>query len=215
MDQPANGGISPRRTVHVDDVCAVAKGLARQLPYRAVNLVNFLPAAHHVCLGDEDDIRVAQLADVFARLERIRVHQRGVVPRPPRLRAFVGALDLDVVLPALRIPSEDVEADAAPLEALDRVLGLRLYDLQILLAEDDLQNQLDALRSVLKALRHEVVVHKPEALDLREVFRLHHVCRTPRPRLADDGSGLDHSSRVILPALRHVASSRFPSRGTA
>ena len=69
---------------------------------------------HHIVLGDEDDIRIAELADVLAGLERVRVHQRGIVSRALRLRTSVGALYFDVVFPALRIPREHVEADAAP-----------------------------------------------------------------------------------------------------
>ena len=183
---------------------SVAKSLPLHLADGAIYLINLATSTHDVVLGDEDDIRIAQRADVPAGLERVRVHQRGIVPRAPRLRALVGALYLDVVFPALRIPGEHVEPDAAPLEALDRILRLRLYDLQVLFAQNDLQHQLDAFRRVLKALRHEVLVHEPEALDLREILRFHNRCRTPRPRLADDGLSRFLPSR--LNTFRHISS---------
>ena len=161
---------------------------------------------------DEDHIRVAQHSEILTGIKRIRVHQRGVVSRPPRLRAVVGTLNLYVVFPAFGIPCEHVETNAAPLEALDRVLGLRLDDLQVLLAEYDPQHQLYALRRVLKALRHEVVVHEPEVFEQGKALWIHHVCRPPRPRLS--GDGLDRFVRFAMHTLRHVVSFQIPPKDT-
>ena len=108
-----------------------------------------------------------------------------------------------VVFPSLGIPREHVEPDAAPLKALDRILGLRLDDLQVLLAEDDPQHQLDALRRVLEALRHEGVVHKPEVLDQGKVLRIHGMRRASR-RLV--GGGLTRVPRSALNLSCHVVS---------
>ena len=152
VNQLAYSGITFRHAVYINNVRTISKSLAIQLPYRAVNLVYRLASTHHVVLGDEDDVGVAQLAKVLARLERVRVHQRGVVPSPLRLRAIVRALDFDVIFPALGIPREHVETNAATLKALNRVFGLRLDYLQVLLAKYDPQYQLNALRRVFKAL---------------------------------------------------------------
>ena len=180
------GVIATPHPIGIDNMCAVAEIQAGLLVH-AVEHVHTLPSPHHVVLGNNDDIRVAQLAEVFTGLERVRIHQRGIVPRTLRLGALVGTLYLDVVFPALRISREHVEPDAASLKALDRILGLRLDHLQVLLADDDLQDKLDALRRVLKAFRHEGVVHEPEVLDQRKVLRLHDVRRAPRPLLAEGG----------------------------
>ena len=160
---------------------------------------------------DEDHIRVAQLSEILTGIKRVRVHQRGVVPRPSRLRAVVGTLNLYVVFPALGIPREHVETNAAPLEALDGIFGLRLDNLQVFLADDDPQHQLYALRRVLEAFRHEVVVHEPEVVYQGKIFRIHHVCRTPRRRLSDDGPG--RFTRFALHTFRHVTSFRFFAQG--
>ena len=53
-----------RRAVYVYDVGPIAEGLTFQISYHPVNLVNLLVAAYHVVLGDEDDVRVAQLGDI-------------------------------------------------------------------------------------------------------------------------------------------------------
>ena len=71
-----------------------------------------------------------------------------------------------------------------------------------------LQNQLNALRRVLKALRHEGVVHESEAFYLREILRIHDVRRAPRPRLSEGGRF--PSARMY--SLRHVF--LFSARGT-
>ncbi len=198
-----------RRAVHIDYVSSVTKPISVRL-FNPQIRVYVLSSSHHVVLGDEDDVGIAQLVKVLAGFERVRVQQRGVVPRALRLRALVGPLDLNVVFLAFGIPCEHVEANAAPLKALYRVLGLRLDNLQILLAEDDLQNQLDALRRVFKALRHEGVVHEPEVLDQRKTLRIHDVRRAPRPRLAGGG----HFPSAVMLCLRHVFLV-FPPEGTS
>ena len=59
---------------------------------------------------------------------------------------------------------------------------------------------------------YEVVVHEPKALYLREIFRLHHICRTPCPRLA--GDSLNSFALAFMYGLRHVVSFRSPPKGT-
>ena len=148
MHQFADIRRASRRAVHVDDMRSIAQKFSRAVLSSTVRICIFI-ATYHVVLGDENDIRVVQLAEILAGLERVRIHKRGIIPRPFRLRAMVGALNLDVVFPTLGIPRENIETDTAPLKVLDRIFGLGLDDLQIFLAKDNPQYQLDAFRRVL------------------------------------------------------------------
>ena len=69
---------------------------------------------------------------------------------------------------------------------------------------------ISAASRAFKELRHEVIVHEPEVLDQREIFRLHHGCKTPSPRLA--GDGFDSIPIAFMCGLRHVILSRFSFR---
>ena len=100
MHQFADIRRASRRSVHVDDMRSVTENLSRLLLDSLID-INILTVSHHIVLGNEDDVCVTQLAEVLAGLERVRIHQRGVVPRPLRLRAVVGTLDFDIVFPVL------------------------------------------------------------------------------------------------------------------
>ena len=65
----------------------------------------------------------------------------------------------------------------------------------------------DTLRSVLKAFRHEVVVHEPEIFKQGKALRVHRGCRPPRHRLSNDG--LDRFARSALHTFYHVVLFRF------
>ncbi len=204
MHQLAYLCFASRRSVHVDDVSTVVQDVTRRSLCSIIH-IHFLPSLHHVVLGDEDDIRVAEFSKVLAGYERVRVHQRRIVSRPSRFRTAIRTLDLYVVFSAFGIPREHVEPDTSPLEALDWILGLRLDDLQVFLSDDYPQYQLNALKRVLQALRHEVVVHEPEILEQCEALRVHHGCRTRCLRLSGDGSGC-FALLAMHTSFRHVDS---------
>ena len=147
-------------SVHIQDMRLVPEQCAgfSDCP---VNVIDWVAAAQHIMLCDEDDIGFVQLLIFIAGFGHIFVDQTAVIPSTLDASTFIAALNLDIVNAVCFIDGQNIQPYRAPLQILNIVLTVDTLHLQVCALQDDLQQEFGTGR-ILEHLVHEIVVQQAQ-----------------------------------------------------
>ena len=136
----------------------------------AFDVVHRQAAPEHVMLGDEHDKRFGNLLRIGALVGPLGVEQAAVQPCALFPCTPVVALDLNVVQLAAVVGRQNVQTQLTLAQIRNVHLGTHLEHLQIGLIQQDAQHQLGALRMVIKAGVHKIIIYQTERLDPLQIL---------------------------------------------
>ena len=86
------------RTIHINNVCTVAKHLILQFRNRSFHMIQRKPGTISITLCNKNHICVHQRIKVFTLFQQCPVNDTAVEPRPADACAFIRTLNFNVCL---------------------------------------------------------------------------------------------------------------------
>jgi hypothetical protein len=141
-----------------------------QLSYGSFYMVHRKPSTEDIILCDEDNPYLGEVL-VFCPLGDFSgVDETDIEASSLGIGAFISTLYLYIVDFAIAIHGEDIEADAAAVEIVGRVLCDNFLHDYVCAVEEDTQQELHAFDATIEAHVEEGIIDKAELLDGLKVF---------------------------------------------